>query len=496
MQNASVASPYRFPALQPANTRPRWFTRPVVIALVLLPLPIFALAPSEYWAGAVLAYLNACIIGIASARFLKQATIQSLIPVLYMIWLGMGWVLGVLYFAMFVPEMHYKTMNDRRFNLDGMVHLQLVVMTFLGVYYGVYGLLSSKRMKFSQYAVDVRRANMLAMATLAIVVPGLLWNAINKIVGLTGLMEYIANGAQLYLAALPLVMGAVFKQLSFPLKVITLTFLAIVAGFNVIGNARGEALLPLAMFTLGFLFISGVSQKQKFLATVAGVFAFLAIIVVGDTTRVVLRDIGFGDLSTRVEALGRWQEVAAKTPILSKVFGRLYFTGGHTLVTMLPERYPYLEFDAGEYVKELVSRQLPGRFVPIPAYYSTPYLLRSYDFNITDKTSVELSFLGSLWMLGGWIPLILGSAGMALVHVAISHMLAGMARRSAYQAIFFFAMIAAAIVWGHNLDPISQTRWLVWRLAIAAMFFYLFIRPVLGGSPRPAPLPGRPLGSR
>lgn len=482
-------------ALQASRARTKWFSRPVVIGLCVLPLGIAALAPQDAWGAALLAYVNALIIGVSAVRLLKQGTLQGLIPVLFLLWMGLGWVLGTMYFAMFVPEMTYKTMNDERLVLAGNAKLQLCVLVFLVLYLSIFGLLASRRVRFTEYPIDGRRATRLSLAAAALFVPGLTLNALGKLQLLPEPLEYVANGANLYLAALPLVIGAMFGHIGFALRFLTLTFLGAVAAFNILGNARGDAAMPIAMFTLGYMFISGVTPRRKFISMIVGAFVFLVIVVVGDTTRAVLRNIGFGDLSARVEALGQWQEVAARTSPFTKTFGRLFWTAGHTILTMMPESYSYLDFEPDVYFTELLMRQLPGKLVHTPAYYSSTERLRAYDFNITDKSSVELSFLGSMWMLGGWVPLILGSIAIALIHVLLSHLLAALASRSCYAAVFVFAMIALALLWGQNLDLISQTRWLTWRVGIATVLYVLFVGPLLSGPARPAP-PGPAVARR
>ncbi len=478
--------------LQAVGQRPRWFTRPATIALSVIPFVILGLAPQDAWSAGLLAYANALIIGVAAIRFLKQGTLQGLIPVLFLLWLGVGWVLGTIYFAAFLPEMTYKTVNDERLMLHGNAGLQLKVFVFLLIYLGTFSTFASRRMKLSEYRAAPREATRFALAAMALFVPGLLLNAVNKAVGLPGPLEYVANGANLYLAALPLTVGAMFAHIGFPLKVITLVFLAAIAGFNVLGNARGDAAMPLAMFTLGYLLLSGVSQQRKFMSMIVGTVAFLAIVVIGDTTRTVLKGIGFGDLSARVEALSQWQEVAARTSPFAKTFGRLFWTAGHTILTLVPDSYTYVDFSVGPFIKEFFLRQLPGKLVATPAYYSSPERLRAYDFNITDVTSVELSFLGSLWMLGGWPPLLAGSVAVAVLHVLLSHLIAAMARRSGYMAIFFFSMVAMALVWAQNLDIISQTRWLNWRLAIAAVLYVLMVGPLVRAPRQSAAAPPLP----
>lgn len=481
--------------LQPAHERPTWLSRPVAISLAAIPLLILTFTRSEHQPAALMAYLNAVIIGSAAVHFTRQGTLQGLIPVLFLLWPGMGWVLGTIYFAMFVPEMSYMTMNSKRYNLDGAAKLQSAILVFLLIYLSIYLLFAAKRPRLSECCVDRVKARRLALATLGIVVPGLTLNAVRKLFGLPGPLEYLANGANLYVSALPLVIGAVFASLNTPIRVITLAFLGAVAVFNVLGNARGDAAMPLAMFSLGYMFVSGVSAKRKFTAAVVGAVVFLAIVVIGDTTRVVLGNIGFGNLEQRVEALSQWREVTAKVSPFTKTFGRLYFTAGHTLVTMIPDTYSYLDFDPALFVEELLARQAPAVLYNHPPYYSTPFLLKRYDFNITEETSVELSFIGSLWMLGGWLPLILGSIGISLVHVLLSRMLARMARRSAYRAVFCFAMIALAILWAQNLDFISQTRWLAWRLVFATILYFGFVRLLMSGDAPPrvavAPAPVR-----
>jgi len=188
--------------------------------------------------------------------------------------------------------------------------------------------------------------------------------------------------------------------------------------------------------------------------------------------------IGFSDLGDRIQALAHWHEVVSTTPVLASTFGRLFFTGGHTIVTMSPAEFPYVHFSPSAYLWEFLTRMLPRKAVFESYYSANPNLiLMRYDFLITEETSVPVSFVGSLYMLGGILPVVLGGIVIGLFHSLVSRGLGVLSRHSRYLALFVFAMLAPSLLWAQNLDPITHVRGVVWAGLSAVIVYQLAIRP-------------------
>src|SRR6185369_141156 len=138
-------------------------------------------------------------------------------------------------------------------------------------------------------------------------------------------------------------------------------------------------------------------------------------LAIGNTTRVLMGSIGFQDIGARLSAMGDWQEALNRTPVLVSTFHRLFFVGGHSIIAYTPEYYHYLDFSWTDYGWEFLTRLLPGKLFYAP-FYSDNERLRDYGFLITDESSFPMSLLGSLYMLGGLIPVAAGATAFGVFH--------------------------------------------------------------------------------
>ncbi|TWT40900.1 hypothetical protein RAS1_35860 [Phycisphaerae bacterium RAS1] len=462
-----------------------WFARPAVIFLFGLGLLIMVGA-GENLLAAALAYVNLIIMAATAVHFAKQRTLHGAIPIFFLAWFAMSWPFTSIYAAVFNPHMAYSTLHDVREFLSGNVRLQLVVLLFLAVYIPIVtSLIRPAAAGWTDQYLASQHARRLALVALVITIVFLGANAFSKVRPLPGPLQYIADGSYLYLRGLVFVIGATFPFLVFGVRATAIAYLLLSGFFYTLGNAREFAVLPLGMLLGGLLFVSRLSKRWKLIVVTGVALAFPVYLVVGETTRAMLGTVGFKNLERRAETLGRWQEMFSKGGGVTRAFGRLFNTGGHSLITLMPESYPYLEFSAPRYVVETVQRLVPGRIFYQP-YYSSAGLLRSYDFNITDKTSVELSFLGSLWMIGGPVPVIVGTVVIALIHAGLARLLLLLVTRSPGYALLMAAMLAPEIMWAVNSDIITNIRNIVWRLLAATVVYFVVFRPFIGRDPQAA----------
>jgi hypothetical protein len=292
----------------------------------------------------------------------------------------------------------------------------------------------------------------------------------------------VADGGYHALHGLTLVVGALFTSLTWRTRLTAVGFLLVAGTFYSIGNARGMAGVPVALFLVGLIFLSDLNRRWKRWMVIGALAAFPLAMVVTNTTRLVTKTIGFQDLNARVDvALSEWQSVLSDTPVVTSTLTRLFFVGGHTIITLSPEHYPYVDFDPSRYSYEFVMRMLPKRFFGDLYYSEQPNrVLRLYGFLVNDETSQPLSTVGALYMLGGVTPVAIGAALLGVFHAGIGRGLRRARRRSPYLALFVFAMMSSELLWGQNRDPISHVRGLVWDALWGVCLYYAIVRPLVG----------------
>ena len=458
----------------------RW---PLTLVALVVPILIAAATPEKHLGGALLAYTNIVVFLIVAVYFIRQRTLQGLIPVIYLAWLIAAWPLASIYFAIECPTYSYTTMAEEREFLYGDDWLQLVTLAFLVSYLTTFAVFRGRHAPWSVGNGELKTDQRVVSIILWIVISAITVHAVSKLLPLPDLLQYIANGSYLYLHGLMLMVGVLFLRLPLQTRWRAIVFMAIVAGFYTLGNARGQAAAPTALFLLGLIFLSNLDHRWKVWIVTIGCLCFPLALVFSNTTRLVTGTIGFQDLASRVKALEQWQQVLSSTPILASTFGRLFFVGGHTIVTMSPERFPYIDFSWSSYIWELLTRMMPRKAVFESYYSANPNLiLGQYDFLITEDTSVAVSLIGSLYMLGGIIAVMIGGVGIGLLHSGLARLIGNLAARSKYLALFVFAMISSNLLWGQNIDPITHLRGLVWAGTSAVIIYQLMIRPFVGAS--------------
>ncbi len=457
----------------------RWITKPIFVLLVLLPGLIAFSADSNHTGAALLAYANCLIAGLAAMYFLRQGTLPAMIPVLYLIWQTVAWPVSSIFFAIFAPEASYTTISYVRRFMDGNVRLQLTLMLFMCVYLAVMRLFVRTNMESVEHTMTSSASRRMGHTVLIVAMGIIGLNAVSKLREFPFVLQYIADGAFNYLNGLFLVVGALLRQLPFQTVVTAVAFLGGAAFFYALGNARGMALLPFCAFAFGMLFQSGLSPRIKTQLVVVVIIALPLYLAVADSTRRLLGGIGFENLEQRMAALSRAGEFLDAESVFVRSFGRLFSTGGHSIVLMTPDARPYLEFSPGAYFGELLQRLLPGVLVYQP-FYSTTYRLTAYDIRINEDTSVELSMVGALWMIGGWMPLIIGAAALGVLHALVANWIGAATRRSFYKGLFYLAMVAPQVLWTQNLDIITHTRFIVWLMLAGTILYHTAIKPVVG----------------
>lgn len=462
----------------PRTAQPLWLIIPLAVTLIGLAVLIAILTEPRHLVGALIAYLNLTIIGGAAVYFVRQRTLQGLIPVLFLTWFAMGWPLPTIYFATMFPSEAYHPFADEREILYGVAWVQTVGLVFLVVYLTTVRIFLGHHRPWTHSPANQDTERLVGSVVLWIVMAAITLHALSQVVALPGPLVYVASGSYNYLHGLMLMVGVLFLRLNVETRLRALAFMALAGAFYLIGNARGLAVLPATLFVVGLIFLSDISQRYKTWAVIAACAGLPMALVIGNTTRVLLGSIGFQDIGTRLSALGEWQEVLRRTPVLVSTFHRLFFVGGHSIIAYTPEYFPYLDFSWTDYGWEFVTRLLPGKLFYAP-FYSDNERLRAYGFLITQESSFPMSLLGSLYLLGGLVPVALGAVAFGLFHSLLGRLIGLAGRRTSYLGLFIFSMIASTLIWSQNVDLITNVRVTAWRILSAFVLYVAILRPLV-----------------
>lgn len=458
--------------------QPLWLIIPLAVTLIGLAVMIALLTERQHLLGALIAYSNLTLISAAAVYFVRQRTLQGLIPVLFLAWFAMGWPLPTIYFATMFPTEAYHPFADEREILFGAAWVQTVGLVFLVIYLTTVRLFLGHHRPWTHSVANERTERLVGSVVLWIVMAAITLHAFSQVVPLPGTLMYVASGSYNYLHGLMLMVGVLFLRLNVETRLRALLFMALAAAFYLIGNARGLAVLPATLFVVGLIFLSDISQRYKTWAIIAACAGLPLALVIGNTTRVLLGSIGFQDIGTRLSALGEWQEVLSRTPVLVSTFHRLFFVGGHSIIAYTPEYFPYLNFSWTDYGWELVTRLLPGKLFYAP-FYSDNERLQAYGFLISDESSFPMSLLGSLYLLGGLVPVALGAVAFGIFHSLLGRLIGLASRRTSYLGLFVFSMVASTLIWSQNVDLITNVRVTAWRVLSAFVLYLAILRPLV-----------------
>jgi len=449
------------------ETRTWWFSWPVLLGLLVFPLIMAFKLQGDLWP-ATLAYAN-CVIGFTAVVLCaRKARVESFIPVFFLPLLIVAWPLASIYFSMFYPDMSYGLLEGSVRMLEGNEKIQLAVLLFLCGYLPIVFFALRKAARSPRGCAARPGTVGDVVAILAVVV--LTVNAISRVLPLPPPLVYVVDGLLIYSQGLLFLPGAVITRVSNTTKRILAIFLPLMVVFYTLGNARGIAMIPCAMFLSGILFFSDVKSLTKFGLLGAIVIILPTYMIIGNTTRELTHSIGFRDLDKRWEALKRWEEVAEKRPAGVALFGRLFFSGGHSIITRTPEERPFLPFHMGEYGKELLASLIPGRLYYEPVYRGNR-ILSEYGFLITEKTNVEVSMLGNLWLLGGNMFVFLGGLAAGGLHWLLMGCIRLSRGLNGTLGLLFLGVVGTTLVGAAGQDIISQWRSIIWHLIFASLFY-------------------------
>jgi hypothetical protein len=197
---------------------------------------------------------------------------------------------------------------------------------------------------------------------------------------------------------------------------------------NTATNSRYYAFIPVAFFAAGVMFLSAVSTSRKYI-TLAGMLGVVAFaLVLGDAGRRLGAGLWHGgveDLYRRYEILTEKSDQVLDVKWGDQIFGRLFTTGGHQITTLIPQVVAFKPFDLPVYIAEVLSQGFLPRNLAnalVRPYHEEKTSLVSLGHRLTEKHSVERSFIGAAWELGGYGPLVvisLSAGVLVLLVVAV-----------------------------------------------------------------------------
>lgn len=448
----------------------KWLSRLVFTGLLVL-LAMVLLFTGSHFAVCMTAYLNIMIGSLAVLYFVKRSTPETLVPALFLPLMLFSWPLGSIFFAIRFPDFSYGLMHTELPMLYRNFRVQQAVLCFLLGYLPMMFMMArNSRPQSGGLVVNPAKiGGFISLFTIFL----FLIHSFSRVVSLPGFVMYIMNGLMKYSSGLLFVPGALFTYLSKKTKIFLLVSLPPILFFYTLGNARGFVTVPLALFFFGLIFFSHLSNKTKIMIIVTGMILLPIYVLIGNTTRTVLGEIGFRDLGARWEALKQWREVSEGKSALAATFGRMFFTGGHSIITQTPETYSYLPFSLFGYVREYLTTLIPGRIYYHP-FYTGNWILDRYGFMINEETSVEVSMVGNMWLLGGFFPVFVGGFILSIIHSGFMYLLRRAWRQSAFKAILILAFTGNLLVGAAGLDIIAHWRNLIYRI-VFALFVYFFI---------------------
>lgn len=398
-------------------------------ALLFASLGAFSVIPPEHRMTALVALANVVLTGIICFRVLRVNPVTGLLPCFFLIPVTIQSGVCTLYFCIFNPLIFGTYAGKLWFMLENNVHFQAAAMTCI-IFFALPWLLFQRAdWTLDRYGAFRRAAVNVAMPTFLVFTACIASMLVLRIfsVPATSFLGYIVYGLFRYTHALPLVAGVAWADLPRRTRYLIIAVFAVNILMNTATNSRYYAFVPFAFFAAGLMLLSAVTTGRKYVALIATLAVVAFALVLGNAGRRLglgLWEGGVEDLRRRYEVLTEKSEQLLDAQWGDEIFGRLFTTGGHQITTLVPQVVAFKQFDLPIYIAEVVSQGVLPRNVAnalVRPYHEEKTTLLSIGHRITEKHSVERSFIGAAWELGGFGPLILISvaAGVLVLMVMV-----------------------------------------------------------------------------
>lgn len=370
---------------------------------------------AEHLASASMALANVFVTGLICIRILRVNPVSGLVPCLFLVPTVILGSISTLYFSALSPD-SFATfgLNKTWFFVQSNAFYQGTVMVCVVTLALPWLLFQPADRSLAKYASFRRAAVNATMPTFLVFV-----GSISALLALRLLsiesstpVGYIVYGVFRYTTALPLVAGAAWADLPKRTRLFILGVLTLNVLLNTATNSRYYAFIPPAFFASGVMFFSGVSIRRKYLTLVTVVCVVAGVLVIGNAARRLGLGLWYGgieDLQHRIEVLTQKSDQLTNVRWGDEIFGRLFFLGGHQIVTLMPSVAGFKQFDLSIYIAEVASQGLlPRHFANylVRPYHEEKSSLVALGHRLSERHSVERSFIGAAWELGGYGPLI------------------------------------------------------------------------------------------
>jgi hypothetical protein len=397
------------------------------VGLLLATLGAFGVVPPEHRFTAMLALANVGLTGLICFRLLRVNPVTGVVPCFFLVPNTIQSGLSTLYFSIFSPDIFTTFGGGRWYLMNDNAHFQATSMVCIVCFALPWLLLQRADWTLDRYAAFRRAAVNVAMPTFLVFTACIVSLFVLRIFSIpaTTFVGYVVYGLFRYTHALPLIAGAAWADLPRRSRYFILAVLTVNVLINTATNSRYYAFIPVAFFAAGVMFISAVSTSRKYLALVGMLGVVAVALVLGDAGRrlgVGLWQGGVEDLRRRYEVITQKSDQVIEARWGDKIFGRLFTGGGHQITTLMPQVLGFKQFDLPVYIAEVLSQGLLPRNLAnalVRPFHEEKTSLVSIGHRLTEKHSVERSFIGAAWELGGYGPLVVISLAAGVLVLSI-----------------------------------------------------------------------------
>ena len=399
-----------FPITRPSHS---WLVL-IWATLLVATLGAFWVVPPEHRFTATLSLANVVLTGLICLRLLRVNPVTGLVACFFLIPNTIQSGVSTLYFSIFNPVIFATYGGGRWYLMNENAAFQATTMVCIACFSLPWLLLQRADWTLDCYAAFRRAAVNVAMPTFLVFTACIASLLVLRIFSIpaTTFVGYVVYGLFRYTHALPLVVGVAWADLSRRSRFFVLSILAVNVVINTATNSRYYAFIPVAFFAAGVMFLSAVATRRKYVALVGMLGVVAVALVLGNAGRRLgagLWEGGVEDLRLRYEILTQKSDELLDVRWGDEIFGRLFTMGGHQITTLMPQVVTYKQFDLPIYVAEVLSQGfLPRNLATavIRPYHEEKTSLVSIGHRLSEKHSVERSFIGAAWELGGYGPLV------------------------------------------------------------------------------------------
>jgi hypothetical protein len=427
-----------------------------------------------------MAIMNVTVTAVVCRRLLALNPVTGLIPVFFLIPTCLLGSVSSIYFAIYNPGSMRWFGGKIWLHMHENFFFQCMVLIHILAFALPWLLLISPSRRSLSYDRFIEAAKAVAGPTFMIftVVVGSLLALRLANINKASTTGYLVYGFFRYMDASPMVCGMAWHLLSLPLRWQVLAILGLNTLINTATNSRFYAFIPPLFFGAGLMFVSRVSLRRKYIALVASIAVLAIVMVVGNAARRVGGGLWLGG----VESLRRQMEIVStrSEKILDNVswgdeiFGRMFFLGGHQIVTLMPTEHTFKEWNIPLYILEVVGQGMLPRGLAnrlIEPHHENKNSLLLIGHRLSKSHSVERSFIGAAWELGGVGPLIIISCLASLFLRGMAALLDQLFLFSPRFAVIAFVAVCDAAMWSINEGLPSMAHECIYSVIVMAVVY-------------------------